>query len=32
MGNPTACAKFTDFPIWYAHYDKNPSFSDWPNF
>jgi len=23
---------FTGFPIWYAHYDNNPSFSDWRSF
>lgn len=26
------CAKFTSIPIWYAHYDNNPSFSDWTSF
>jgi len=22
----------TDFPLWYAHYDSNPSFSDYPSY
>eukprot|EP01090_Pellita_catalonica_P014981 TRINITY_DN393_c0_g1_i1.p1 TRINITY_DN393_c0_g1~~TRINITY_DN393_c0_g1_i1.p1 ORF type:complete len:234 (-),score=24.17 TRINITY_DN393_c0_g1_i1:78-779(-) len=25
------CNRFTHLPIWYAHYDGNPSFSDWPS-
>lgn len=24
--------KFSYLPIWYAHYDNNPSYSDWNNF
>jgi hypothetical protein len=23
---------FADLPLWYAHYDNNPSFSDWRPF
>jgi len=32
--DPIMCSstKFSSLPIWYAHYDKNPSFSDWVNF
>lgn len=29
MGSRSACAKFTDVPLWYAHYDNVASFSDW---
>jgi len=31
---PIMCSttKFASLPIWYAHYDNNPSFSDWVNF
>lgn len=31
MGSRSACASssVTKYPIWYAHYDGNPSFSDW---
>jgi GH25 family lysozyme M1 (1,4-beta-N-acetylmuramidase) len=29
MGGSTA---FSDLPLWYAHYDMNPSFSDWYSF
>lgn len=31
MGSATNCEKFTSLPVWYAHYDNNPSFSDWPS-
>lgn len=24
--------KFGDLPLWYAHYDNNPTYSDWKNF
>jgi len=32
--DPIMCSstKFSSLPIWYAHYDKNPAFSDWVNF
>ena len=26
MGGST---QFSQYPLWYAHYDSNPSFSDW---
>ncbi len=26
VGN--SCTKMKDYPLWYAHYDNNPSFSD----
>ncbi|EAR88281.1 glycosyl hydrolase family 25 protein (macronuclear) [Tetrahymena thermophila SB210] len=26
------CAYFTNLPIWYAHYDNSPSFSDWSKY
>lgn len=32
MGSPSNCAKFSDFPLWYAHYDGIPSFSDFKPF
>lgn len=32
FGTVDYCAKFTDLGLWYAHYDNNPSFSDWPKF
>lgn len=32
FGGDQNCAKFGSLPIWYAHYDGNPSFSDWTNF
>ncbi|KAH3756076.1 glycoside hydrolase family 25 protein [Pelomyxa schiedti] len=32
--SPIMCdtTEFSSYPIWYAHYDNNPSFSDWKNF
>ena len=32
MGGVDNCKKFSQLPLWYAHYDKNPSFSDWQPF
>ena len=32
MGSPSACPDFGDVPLWYAHYDNNPSFSDFSGF
>ena len=32
MGGTDMCMKFASLPLWYAHYDKNPSFSDWVAF
>lgn len=32
MGSASSCAKFTSHPLWYAHYDNNPSFSDYPKY
>jgi len=32
FGGDKNCASFTNLPVWYAHYDNNPSFSDWPNY
>lgn len=32
MGGQNRCAKFMDLPIWYAHYDNLPNFSDWKPF
>ena len=32
MGGVDNCKKFNQLPLWYAHYDKNPSFSDWQPF
>jgi len=29
FGGADNCAYFTSLPVWYAHYDGNPSFSDW---
>ena len=29
FGSATACEKYTDVPIWYAHYDGVASFADW---
>ena len=28
MGSSGACTDYTSYPLWYAHYDDNPSFSD----
>ena len=32
VGNSYSCTEFGNVPLWYAHYDNNPSFSDWRNF
>jgi GH25 family lysozyme M1 (1,4-beta-N-acetylmuramidase) len=32
MGSQKACAGLSSHPLWYAHYDKNPSFSDFVAF
>ena len=32
MGSQKACAGLSAYPLWYAHYDKNPSFSDFVGF
>ena len=32
FGNKSACPSVADSPIWYAHYDKSPSFSDFTSF
>jgi GH25 family lysozyme M1 (1,4-beta-N-acetylmuramidase) len=29
MGSLGACADAADVPLWYAHYDQNPSFGDY---
>lgn len=29
MGSRYACTAAKSYPLWYAHYDNNPSFSDW---
>ncbi len=29
LGNDTYCSNFTDVPLWYAHFDKVPSFDDY---
>ena len=29
MGNT---AQFSNLPLWYPHYDNNPSFNDWYSF
>ena len=29
MGNKDACAQFSNYPLWYAHYDGKQDFSDW---
>jgi GH25 family lysozyme M1 (1,4-beta-N-acetylmuramidase) len=31
LGDKTACPKFTNIPLWYAHYDSTQSFDDWTN-
>lgn len=31
MGGTNSCTSFTSLPLWYAHYDNSPSFSDWPS-
>jgi GH25 family lysozyme M1 (1,4-beta-N-acetylmuramidase) len=30
LGSRTNCPDFKDLPLWYAHYDHDPSFADWP--
>ncbi len=33
FGSYTACTQAAiDIPLWYPHYDSNPSFSDWVEF
>ena len=32
LGGRNNCPIFTHLPIWYAHYDGQASFDDWPNF
>lgn len=32
LGSVTACQKFSQYPIWYPHYDKVASFSDFTEF
>ena len=32
MGSAGACNGFGSIPLWYAHYDNNPSFSDFQKF
>ncbi|CAD8159344.1 unnamed protein product [Paramecium octaurelia] len=32
MGSASACAYFTSKPLWYAHYDNSPSFSDYSKY
>eukprot|EP01084_Bolivina_argentea_P027494 51105_1 len=29
MGSKGGCTAVKNYPLWYAHYDGNPSFSDW---
>ena len=29
MGSKNACKEFTQYPLWYAHYDGKASFDDW---
>jgi hypothetical protein len=29
MGSRENCKSYTGLPVWYAHYDSNPSFADW---
>jgi len=28
----SSCTEFSNLPLWYAHFDRNPSFSDWRSF
>lgn len=28
-GSKTACSVFSDYPLWYAHYDGKEDFNDW---
>jgi hypothetical protein len=30
IGNGVYCNVFTSLPVWYAHYDNQPNFDDWP--
>lgn len=32
FGSKTACPSVGTVPLWYAHYDKSPSFSDFTSF
>ena len=32
LGNDTYCSDFTDIPLWYAHFDKDPSFDDYTRY
>jgi GH25 family lysozyme M1 (1,4-beta-N-acetylmuramidase) len=32
LGNDTYCSDFTDIPLWYAHFDKDPSFDDYAKY
>ena len=32
FGSTTFCSKFSYLPLWYAHYDHNPSFDDFQEF
>jgi len=32
MGSAGACTDLTSYPLWYAHYDNDPSFSDYPSY
>jgi hypothetical protein len=31
VGSQGGCTQVNNVPLWYAHYDNNPSFSDWPS-
>jgi len=31
MGSSSYCTTLTGYPLWYAHYDDSPSFSDYPS-
>ena len=32
MGSAGACTNYASLPLWYAHYDNSPSFSDFRSF
>jgi hypothetical protein len=32
MGSRTACTAASSHPLWYSHYDNNPSFADFQSF
>lgn len=32
FGSASACAKFTNLPLWYAHYDNSASFADYSKY